>query len=110
EGEIRFRARQRQLDRPPLYLCVALFRRERAKHCRPAAIGLRLLELDVFAFEAPRHSKYSTGMPPLDGTAHRDRLRRSLRLDGGHLGAAFASRAGDADRIARGLWRRDPSV
>src|SRR5438034_1347596 len=29
-------------------------------------------------------------MPPLDVTAHRDRLRRSLRLDGGHLAAATA--------------------
>jgi glucose-6-phosphate isomerase len=45
-------------------------------------------------------------MPPLDVTALRARVRSSLRFDA----APFASAAGDADRIARGLWRRDPSA
>ena len=70
------------------------------------ARGLRLLKLDVFAFETPSHSKYCIGMPPLDVTALRTRVRASLRFDT----AAFASAASDSDRVARGLWRRDPSA
>jgi glucose-6-phosphate isomerase len=45
-------------------------------------------------------------MPPLDVTALRARVRSSLRCDP----ARFASAVSDADRLARGLWRRDPSA
>ena len=49
-------------------------------------------------------------MPPLDVAAQRDRLRRSLTMNPGQIAGAVEARAGDADRIARGLWRRDPAA
>jgi len=105
--KVRPGARQRKLDRPALRQRVALLGRQRADRPGLTAIRLRLLKLDVLAFESPRHSKYSTGMAPLDVTALRARVRSSLRIvsPGG-----AGSPAADADRIARGLWRRDVSV
>jgi len=97
---------QRQLQRAPPGLRLALFRRQRALDHRLAPIGLSLLKLYVFAFETSSHSKYCIGMPPLDVTALRSRVRSSLHADA----PAFASAGSDADGIARGLWRRDPSA
>jgi glucose-6-phosphate isomerase len=105
-SEIRPRAIQRQLDRPALRLRLSLLRRQRASRLRSAALGLGLLKFDVFAFETPSHSKYCIGMPPLDVTALRARVRSSFRYDPG----TFASAVSDADRVARGLWRRDPAT
>ena len=105
-AEVGARPGERQLDRPPLRLCVALFRRDRPRAVRLTALGLRLLELDVFAFESAGHSKYCIGMAPLDVSALRARVRASLRADS----PAFDAAAAEADRIARGLWRRDASV
>src|SRR5580765_1284683 len=97
---------QRQFERSPPRLRVPLPGCQLAPRRGLLARGLRLLKLDVFAFETPSHSKYCIGMPPLDVTALRTRVRASLRFDT----AAFASAASDSDRVARGLWRRDPSA
>src|SRR6266849_5070542 len=52
--EIGFRARERELDRPALRLCITFHGRQRAAGRLPA-LNLRLLELDVLALEASRH-------------------------------------------------------
>src|SRR5262245_33621057 len=48
-------------------------------------------------------------MPPLDVTALRARVRSSLGYDPATF-ATFAPAVSDADRVARGLWRRDPAT
>jgi glucose-6-phosphate isomerase len=45
-------------------------------------------------------------MPPIDVTVLRTRVRSSIRMDA----SAFTSAVPTADRVARGLWRRDPAA
>ena len=50
-----------------------------------------------------------TRWPVLDASAKRSRLQ-SFRLSAGPLERALSANATEAERIAGGLWRRDPSV
>ena len=123
--EVGLRARERELERPPLRVRVAFGAGQLAAE-RFDAFLLRLLELDVLALKTARHAtansrlQYSTRMlsahelvtrwPALDVAAKRGRLNRSLELTAGPLDRALREASDAAARAANGLWTRDPSA
>src|SRR5437764_861310 len=51
-----------------------------------------------------------TRWPVLDASAKRTRLQQTFHVAAGSFRDAMNAHAGDAERAAYGLWRRDPSV
>src|SRR5437763_5467351 len=51
-----------------------------------------------------------TRWPVLDASAKRTRLQQTFHVTSGSFRDALNAHAGDAERAADGLWRRDPSV
>jgi glucose-6-phosphate isomerase len=102
------RPRERQLERLAAGGAITLFRRQRAAE-RLLALGLGLLELDVFTLEAASHSPYSNWMAP-DVAALRGRLQNTLRFTPGPIADLVTTHTQDAERAAGGLFRREPAA
>ncbi len=124
---------QRELDRPPSGVPVALGRRQRRAE-RFRSRGFRLLKLDVFTLEAaghchppirarlpnsPTHSillgmhsarDLMTRWPALDVAAKRARLQDSLRFAPGPLHDLIAATSITAEQAAGALWAGDASA